>query len=63
MGNASLLRPETHRLDISQFVVPAKAGTQWLGMSFDKLRACPGLDPGTNELTIKFLESVRMSVN
>ena len=30
-------------------VIPAKAGIQrWA--SFDKLRACPGLDPGTNVL-------------
>ncbi len=35
----------------SQTVVPAKAGTQGIGVSFDKLRACPGLDPVTNGLS------------
>ena len=36
----------------SQTVIPAKAGIQGLGVSFNKLRACPELDPGTNELSI-----------
>ena len=33
----------------TQTVIPAKAGIQGLGVSFDRLRDCPGLDPGTNE--------------
>ena len=37
---------------IAHTVIPAKAGIQGMGASFDKLRACPGLDPGTNELSI-----------
>ena len=36
----------------SQTVIPAKAGIQGLGASFDKLRACPGLDPGTNDSSV-----------
>ena len=35
-----------------QVVIPAKAGIQGLGPSFDRLRACPGLDPGTNGLSV-----------
>ena len=36
----------------SQTVIPAKAGIQGMGASFDKLRACPGLDPVTNGLSV-----------
>ena len=32
------------------FAIPAEAGIQ-VGVSFDKLRACAGLDPVTNELS------------
>ena len=39
----------------SQTVIPAKAGIQGLGMSLDKLRACPGLDTGVRVKDYTFI--------